>query len=595
MHLIRLISTFGLASLLLASGNASPQATAGQQPDPGQKLRDADAAFHAGYAAAKSGDLIAARDDFQRVVQLSPEIAEGHSALGSVLLQLGQTAQAIPELERALSIHPDDRSAQINLAIAYEQSRAFDKSSSLFTVLDQDQTDPLPANALISYARALGATGHGDLALTRMQKAVNDNPGDATLRDALGSLEAQRQDWPAAQAQFEQAIALDASFGDAHEHLGVTLLAEQRIPEAIRELTTASQLSAQNPAAVFELGKALAANGEDEKALPVLQKAVELAPSFLDAKYQLALALQRLGQNQQAILLFQQVVDAEPHNGQALTNLALALVQTGKSKEAIPLYQRAIVETPRDPLVHQDLGVAYLQESDLDDAIREFRAGLQLAPDAYELHYNLGFALKLKDDLPAATAELELAEKLNPESPDPPYTLGILNMQAGRFDEAVRQLNLALKLRPDNGDAWAVLGSVYKQQNDLPHAETALREAVRLLPNQPGAHITLAGVLAQQGKKDEAAAERKLAADLTRAATNRQRAMFAVNSGKLLLQQGNLPEAIARFQEAVATDPAYLDGHLGLADALTRAGRTADAEVERQKIAAIEKAQPAKP
>jgi tetratricopeptide (TPR) repeat protein len=585
------------AGILLAVSCMGGAQTAPTQPTApvSDALQQADAAFHAGLAAAQSGDLAAARDDFQKVVQLAPEVPEGHSALGSVLLQLGQAGQAIAELERALALRPEDGSAQINLAIAYEETQAYEKSLALFKAVDGDQADPLPANALISYARALAAIGHADLALARMQKAVAENSGDATLHDALGSLEAQRQDWANAEIQFAAAVALDASFADAHEHLGVTLVAEQRLPEAIRELTTATQLSPGNPAAFLELGKALAANGEDEKAAPVLQKAVELAPTFLDAKYQLALVLQRLGQNQQAIPLFQQVVNAQPHNAPALTNLALAMVQTGKSKEAIPLYQRAIVETPKDPLVHQDLGVAYLQQSDLDDAIKEFRAGLQFAPDAYELHYNLGFALKLKDDLPAATAELELAERLNPESPDPPYTLGILNMQAGRFDEAVRQLNLALKIRPENGDGWAILGSVYKQQNDLPNAERALREAVRLLPDQPGSHITLAGVLAAQGKKDEAAAERKIAADITRTATNHQRATFATNSGRLLLQQGNVSEAIDRFQEAISSDPNYLDAHRGLADAFVRAGKTADAESERQKIAAIEKVQPQRP
>jgi tetratricopeptide (TPR) repeat protein len=583
------------AMSLAAWGIAGAQnATSGAQ-NKTDALKQADAAFHAGLAAAQSGDLAAARDDFQRVVQLAPQIPEGHSALGSVLLQLGQPGPAIPELETALAARPDDRSAQSNLAVACEETHAYEKALSLFKALDGDPADPLSATALISYARALAATGQPDVALARMQKAVSDNPADATLHDALGSLEAQRQDWPNAELQFSAAIGLDASFAEAHEHLGVTLVAERRLAEAIRELTTATQGSPRNPAAFLELGKALAANGEDDKAAPVLQKAVELAPASLDAKYQLALVLQRLGQNPQAIPLFQQVVDAQPRDAPALTNLALALVQTGTSKEAIPLYRRALAETPKDPLVHQDLGVAYLQESDLDDAIAEFRAGLQSAPDSYELHYNLGFALKLKDDLPAATAELESAEKLNPQSPDPPYTLGILNMQAGRFDEAVRQLNLALALRPANGDAWAILGSVYKQQSDLPNAERALREAVRLLPDQPGSHITLAGVLAAQGKKDEAAAERKTAADLTRAATNRQRAMFAANTGKLLLQQGNIPEAIDRFQEALASDPNYLDARRGLVDAFTRAGRAADADAERQKIAGIEKTQPPPP
>ncbi|WP_161557243.1 tetratricopeptide repeat protein [Acidisarcina polymorpha] len=591
--------TFGWPVVFLLLGLlADAQVT----PDRQVQLSQADAAFHAGYAAAQSGDLGSAKADFQQVVQLAPEIAEGHSALGSILVQLGQYSLAIPELERALSIHAEDRSAQINLALAYQQTHAYDKSVTLFRTLDRDPAD-LPPSALIAYAAALTAIQQPDLAVARLQKALVDAPSDASLHDALGSLEAQRQDWPAAQSQFEQAIALDANLAAAHEHLGVTLLSEQRPADAVRELTVASELSPQDIAAQVELGRALIANGDAEKAVPILQHAVQFASSLpasgslpasaaLEAKYQLALALQGTGQEQQSIPLFQQVVDAEPRNAPALTNLALALVQTGKSKEAIPLYERSLAENAKDPLVHQDLGVAYLQQSDLDDAIREFRTGVQLAPDAYELHYNLGLALKLKDDVAAAKTELELAARLNPASPDPPFTLGILNMQIGHFDEAAEQLKLAVEMRPDNGDGWAILGSVYKQQNNLPEAAKALREAVRLLPNQPGAHITLAGVLAQQGQKDEAAAERKIAADLTRGAVNRQRATFAANSGNLLLQQGKITDAIERFQDAVSSDPTYIDGHRGLADALTRSGRTTEAEAERAKIAQIEKNQP---
>jgi protein O-GlcNAc transferase len=581
--------------LLLSSQSAWTQSPSAQQPDRQEQLREADAAFHAGYAAVESGDLTAARDDFQKVIQLAPEIPEGHSALGSVLVQLGQPALAIAELERALAMKADDRTAQTNLAVAYEETQAYDKSLALFRALDQDPSDPLPATAVISYVRGLSATNNAELAMTRMRKAVADAaPGSAdaaTLHDALGSLEAQKQDWPSAEAQFEQALAIDPNSAAAHLHLGITLAAEGRATDAIRELTTASQLAPNNASAQLELGRALIAAGQDDQAIPILQHAVELAPDFLDAKYQLALALQGTGQEQQSIPLFQQVVTAQPHNANALTNLALALVQTGKSKDAIPLYQRALAESPKDPLIHQDLGVAYLQQSDLDDAIREFRAGLALSPEAYELHYNLGLALKLKDDVVGAAVELEQAARLNPQSPDPPFTMGILKMQTGHFDEAAEQLKLTLKLRPDNADAWAILGSVYKQQNDLANAADALREAIKLAPNQPGTHITLAGVLAEQGRKDEAAAERKIAADLTRAATNRQRATFAANSGNLLMQQGKISDAIARYEDAVTSDPTYIDGHRGLADALARAGRTAEAEAERQKIVQLEKPQ----
>ena len=106
-----------------------------------QPLRSADAAFHAGYVAEKNGDLSTARQQFEKVVQLAPDIAEGHSALGSVLVQLGQYTQAIRELSRALILKADDRSAQINLAVAYEQSNDHEKSLALFRSLDRNVSE----------------------------------------------------------------------------------------------------------------------------------------------------------------------------------------------------------------------------------------------------------------------------------------------------------------------------------------------------------------------------------------------------------------------------------------------------------------------
>jgi protein O-GlcNAc transferase len=217
---------------------------------------------------------------------------------------------------------------------------------------------------------------------------------------------------------------------------------------------------------------------------------------------------------------------------------------------------------------------------------------LKLSPNDPQLHYNLGLALKLKDDLSAAIPELETAAKLDPSAPDPPFTLGILYMQQGRFDDAAQQLNAALKLRPENSDGWAELGSVYHQQKKLPEAVAALEQAIRLSPRTPGPHITLAGVLAEQGNQPEAAAERKTAASLTRVAINHQRATFATNSGNLLLEKGQIADAIARYQEALSNDPNFADAHRQLAVALDRSGRKAEAEAERKKATDLESPQP---
>ena len=156
-------------------------------------------------------------------------------------------------------------------------------------------------------------------------------------------------------------------------------------------------------------------------------------------------------------------------------------------------------------------------------------------------------------------------------------------MQLARFPEAQAQLERATTLRPDHGDAWAMLGNVYKQNDQADQAIAALRRAIELMPNQPSPHITLASILVRQGDTAGAAAERKIAADLSRVAVSRQRANFSLDSGRALLQRGQVKEAVTQLEAAVAADPTYAEAHIALAEAYTRQGRTADAALERQQ------------
>lgn len=583
---MRVFHIFGLCALSLTA--ALSFAAQLQQTDEHDRLQRADTAFRAGYDAAAKGDLATARTDFELAVKLAPDVEEGHSALGAVLYQLNAYPQAIDELSKALSIKADDRTALENLAMSYSQAGDFKNALGAFDKLSADgpRMDP---DLLASYGRAEAANGDYAAAAARMQEAIAASPRNALLDDQLGSIYAQQQNWPLAQASFLQAIQIDSSLAVAHLHLGVALENAPlgmtpdagQVQHAIEELTRAAQLGPESAIAQLELGKALAAAGRDEEAIPHFEQAQTLDASAVEAENQLAMALQRTGAVQNAIPLFDKVVTAQPQNTAALSNLALALVQTGKAKDAIGYCQRVLSIQPNDPGALQILGIAYLQQSDIDDAIREFHTALVIVPDNPQLHYNLGLAYKLKDDVPNAVKELEEASRLDPQSPDAPYTLGILYMQAGRFDDAVKNLTMSLNRRPGNGDGWAILGSVYRQQGKNGDAATALRKAIELLPNQPGPHITLASVLQEEGKKDEAAAERKKGADLTRVAVNRQRAQFATNAANTYLEKGQIADAVTHYQDAISSDPTFAEAHRQLAIAYEREGRNAEAANER--------------
>jgi len=585
-HIGRLL----LATLALTS---LPTLSDGQEASAGLKQADSD--YRAGVAALNRNDLKTAQTDFANVVRLAPSAEQGHSALGAVLVRLGKTSEGIRELEKALSMKPGDSSAQQNLALAYQQSGQSAKALPFFAKVEataKGEKRPLAISILVPYAQALAGANQFQAATGKMKEAVALEPRNAELQDELGSLYAQRLDWADAEQAFAAAISLKPDFATAHLHLGLTFKAEDK-PAVVDELAKAYQLDPKNSVVALEYGRALASAGQDTQAIPVLEQAIKAAPSSITAEYQLALALQRANRLDESVALLNKVAAAEPQNAEVLTNLGMALCQVQKAKDAVPILQKAVKLTPENPTAHQDLAAAFIQLNQVDEAIDQLKAALKIAPNAPQLHYNLGLAYKMQDDATDAIPELEIAEKADPAAHEPPYILGVLYMQVGRYDDAARELNASLKLYPQNGDGWATLGSVYNKLDQLSDAVMALQEAIRQLPQQPDPHLTLAAVLVKQNQPAAATEERRKAADLMRSNMNRQRAEVATNSGNSQMKDGNLDQAILQFREALSFDANYAPAHEGLAMALERQGKTAEAAAERQKAAAPEKgAQP---
>lgn len=558
--------------------------------EPSASLKQADADYRAGVAALSHNDLNAARVDFEKVVELAPNAEQGHSALGAVLVRLGNTKAGIRELEKALAMKAGDAAAQQNLALAYEQAGEPARAVTLFAKLDSAARlakKPLPPEVLAAYARSLAATHQLEAAIRQLKQALAEAPHNAGLWDELGSIYGQQQNWADANRAFSSALAVDPGLAVAHFHLGMALEAEQQ-PGAAEELRKACELAPDNANFALALGQGLAGEGKDGEAIPVLRRAVELDPALAAASYQLGLALQRTNQVGDAIPLLEKAAAAEPGNADILTNLGMALCQAQRAKDAVPLLQHAASLAPQNPTAHQNLAAAYIQLSQFKDAIGELRAALQLAPDASQLHYNLGLAYKMGDDTVDAIPEFEAAEKLDASASEPPYALGLLYLQAGRYADAERELKASLKLQPANGDGWATLGSVENHLDKLTDAASALEEAIRQRPGQPDPHLTLAAVLVKQNQPALAAAERRKAAALMRENMNRQRAEVSSNSGKDMLKKGSIIEAVADFRDALSYDPNYVEAHLGLANALQLEGKIAEAAAERQKAVALE-------
>ncbi len=569
-------------AISLRAGSAASQA-------PSAGLKQADSDYRAGLTALNQNDLATAQSRFEEVVRLAPSLEQGHSALGAVLVREGRLEDGIRELQKALAIKPGDGSAQLNLALTYEQAGLPAKAVPLFERAEagaKGTNHPLPASVLEDYARALQTIGRPAAAVVQMREAAAREPRSAAVHDDLGNLYALQKDWPHAEAAFSEAIRLKPDLAMAHLHLGFVLQAEQK-SDPVAEWVQAGKLAPEDAGIALIAGKAIADAGKDDEAIPLLERALKLEPKSTVASYQLALSLQRVNRLPEAIQLLQSVVAADGNNADALVNLGLALSQQHRAKDAVPYLQRALALKPDNATAHQDLAAAYVQINQVDDAIAELKAAIKLASDSPQMHYDLGVAYKLQDDATDAIPELEAAEKLDETAYEPHYVLGLMYMQVARYADAAAQLEASLKLHPDNGDGWATLGSVYNKLDKLPEAANALREASRQLPDQADPHLTLAAVLVKQNQPAEAAAERKVAASLMRAHMDLQRAEVATNSGKASLASGKIDEAIAQFREALTFDPKFVAAHLSLAEALEKQGKTTEAEAERSQARSL--------
>jgi protein O-GlcNAc transferase len=586
-------------------------------------IRRADAAFHEGFAARQSGNLEVARNKFAEVVRLQPQIAEGHEALGAVLVELGRPLEGAREFETAAKIKPSDDGIEANLGLAFAQAgepaKAIPHFHSAESLSRQAGHPALDASFYDAYGRALAAVGRPDGAALQFiaEEAITGPRAD--IEDAIGTLDAQQSKWDDARKRFEHALTLDGTYVRARIHLAALLRTQKDLQGALDALGPATALDPPNAAVFVEVGRTLAAAGKDEDALQQFEAAVKADAKVPGVQLEMAMALQRLGRQQEAVPWFQQAVEREPKDVMALTNLGLALTLTGKGKEALVYFKRALAENAKDAVIYKDIGVCHIQLSAFDEAIEDFEKALTLDPSDPQLHYDLGLAYKFKDRLNEAAAELSKAGEMDPKLQDPPYTLGILYMQMGRLDAAVVELKKAVALRPENGDAWAILGSTLKQDSRLAEAAEALKKAIPLQPGQPGPRITLAGVLAEQaanvsqeadtaeaagdhGKAEnlraemkqlrgEAAGYRKEAAELSRTAVSRQRANFALNAGNQQMLRGDIAGAIGRYQEAAAADPSFAEAHNQLAIAYERQGRADEARSERAKAAELSKTQ----
>jgi tetratricopeptide (TPR) repeat protein len=373
----------------------------------------------------------------------NPDCAVAHDGLGYVLLQNGQTDEALGHFQKAVQISPGYALAHYDLG------------------------------------RVLFQKGEVNGAIAQFQDAVQIKPGYAQAQNNLGGVLLQKGDAEDAIAHLQLALQSNPDNAEAHYNLGNARLRLGHVEEAITEFQKTLQLKPDHAEARYSLGTVLLQKGNVDAAIAQLQKARELKPDYADACYNLGVAFVRKNEANEAAAQFQKTLQIDPHNAEAHYNLGV-LLQNSHLDEAITQFQMAVQINPGYAQAHNNLGGALLQKDSVREAIAQFQMVLQITPRDLSAQNNLAWVLATTQQasLRDGNKAVELARRANElaggENPIILHTLAAALAEAGLFTEAASSIQKAMELAQKMGKPALV--AQFNEELKSYHAGLPLRQ-----------------------------------------------------------------------------------------------------------------------
>jgi len=140
--------------------------------------------------------------------------------------------------------------------------------------------------------------------------------------------------WPEAEKEFRQAIAINDSYPYAHLWYGTLLASQGRFAEAIRETQRAQQIEKTSPIINIQLGLVYYFQRQYREAIAENRKTIELDPTFFAAQRYSGLSYSQMGMHKEALAEFEKAINASGDSTLMKAEYASALALAGDTARA---------------------------------------------------------------------------------------------------------------------------------------------------------------------------------------------------------------------------------------------------------------------
>ena len=304
--------------------NAGRHHLAARRSTPAQRSTPSSNALALHFAEAlhcqQSGRLADAVACYDRILLLSPRLAEVHCNRGAALAALGRFAEAEAAHRRAIGLHPSFVDAYNNLGIVLCELGRLDDAESAFQLAIALKPDLPQSHSNLGIT--LKCRGKFEEAEAAHRKAIALDPDSPDLYGNLADVLHCLGRLNDAEQVLRHAISLQPKIADAFAKLGHALRDQGRIVEAEAACRDALGLDPNHAGAYVSLGNALADQGRLRDAETACRRAIALKPSFGEAHNNLGAILKQLGRMKEARQVTEHALSLPPPDALRYLNLS---------------------------------------------------------------------------------------------------------------------------------------------------------------------------------------------------------------------------------------------------------------------------------
>ena len=286
--------------------------------------------------AIQKNDFTAAETLLKKAIDKDPKNYQAWFDLGFVLNRLGRVEDSIHAYRQSVAAKPEVFETNLNLGLMLVRFNSPEAERYLRAATGLKPTDHVEegqARAWLALAHLLENTKPED-ALAAYRKASELTPKDPEPHLSAGLLQERQKEFSAAEAEYEQVLAVDPHSTEAAIGLTNLYLKSGRLGDAEPLLRRLASERPDDAGIHLQLGRVLAAQSKKDDAIAEIQTALKLAPADSDAQREIADLYSSAGKNDLAENTYRALVTTQPKDPELHRGLGQALLRQKKFPEA---------------------------------------------------------------------------------------------------------------------------------------------------------------------------------------------------------------------------------------------------------------------